>query len=101
MAVIKDPDGQETQALLNITDFTGKRVLEIGSGDGRLTWRYADLAIHVDGLDPKIERIQQAQKDIPVDLRNRVNFQAIDLEMFYSRQSGQRKYDLVLLSWAL
>jgi cyclopropane fatty-acyl-phospholipid synthase-like methyltransferase len=43
MSIIKDPEGSEIQALFDLyTDWGGKSVLEIGSGDGRLTWRYAE-----------------------------------------------------------
>jgi 2-polyprenyl-3-methyl-5-hydroxy-6-metoxy-1,4-benzoquinol methylase len=101
MPVLLDPDGLETQALPNIADFNGKRVLEVGCGDGRLTWRYADLAAHVDGLDPKLERIQQAQKDLPDVLAKRVSFHALSIEEFLAPASRREKYDLALLSWAL
>jgi hypothetical protein len=44
MTVRTDPEGYETDALLNLVELEGREVLEIGCGDGRLTWRYRDRA---------------------------------------------------------
>jgi len=41
MVIRTDPENNETRALFDLADFKSKRVLEIGCGDGRLTWRYA------------------------------------------------------------
>ena len=46
-----DPENNETHALLDMVNFSGKHVLEIGCGDGRLTWRYADKASSVIAID--------------------------------------------------
>jgi 2-polyprenyl-3-methyl-5-hydroxy-6-metoxy-1,4-benzoquinol methylase len=46
MPIRIDPDNNETP-----DNFNGQRVLEIGCGSGRLTWRYADQAAHVVGID--------------------------------------------------
>jgi tRNA G46 methylase TrmB len=45
-----DPEGNETAELFDLVDVEGREVLEIGSGDGRLTWRYADRAADPIGL---------------------------------------------------
>ena len=45
-----DPEGNETRVIHELVDFAGQRVLEIGCGDGRLIWRYADSAATVLGL---------------------------------------------------
>ncbi|HZY41350.1 MAG TPA: class I SAM-dependent methyltransferase, partial [Anaerolineae bacterium] len=58
-----DPEDTETAALLDFADFTGKRVLEIGCGDGRLTWRYAAGAAHVTAIDPDADDIAIAIED--------------------------------------
>lgn len=39
-----DPEENEPRALFGIVDVANKYILEIGSGDGRLTWRYAERA---------------------------------------------------------
>ena len=41
MIGLLDPEGVETRVLHDLVDFRGKDVLEIGCGDGRMTWRYA------------------------------------------------------------
>ena len=41
MSVLLDPEETETRVLHELIDFTGKDVLEIGCGDGRMTWRFA------------------------------------------------------------
>jgi ubiquinone/menaquinone biosynthesis C-methylase UbiE len=79
MGFVIDPDGAETRALHRLVDFRGKRVVEIGCGDGRLTWRYADLAAAVLALDPKPEEIDRAMARRPEALRARVTFRVADV----------------------
>ena len=52
MSVRVDPEENETHALFDIVDVANKYILEIGSGDGRLTWRYAEKAAHVTAIGP-------------------------------------------------
>jgi hypothetical protein len=44
MNVFLDPEEAETRVLHDLIDFTEKDVLEIGYGDGRITWCFADSA---------------------------------------------------------
>ena len=44
MTIRSDPEGSEIRALSAIIDLSGQRVLEIGSGTGRLTWQTLLLA---------------------------------------------------------
>jgi hypothetical protein len=37
-----DPEENETRALFGIVNVVNEYILEIGSGDGRLTWHYAE-----------------------------------------------------------
>jgi ubiquinone/menaquinone biosynthesis C-methylase UbiE len=98
MAVFPDPEDTETRALHDYADFSGKRVLEIGCGDGRLTWRYADRAAHVVAIDPKAEDIAAAREDCPMELRDRIEFRVTRLEDLIL---PAEKFDLALLSWSL
>jgi 2-polyprenyl-3-methyl-5-hydroxy-6-metoxy-1,4-benzoquinol methylase len=93
-----DPEDTETAALLDFADFAGKRVLEIGCGDGRLTWRYAGWAAHVIAIDSKADDIAIATEDCPASLRNHVEFRATPLEDFHP---PRELFDLALLSWSL
>jgi ubiquinone/menaquinone biosynthesis C-methylase UbiE len=48
MPIRLDPEGNEPATLFDFAgSFTGQRVLEIGCGDGCLTWLYAGLACFV------------------------------------------------------
>jgi ubiquinone/menaquinone biosynthesis C-methylase UbiE len=98
MPVLIDPEDTETDALHDYIDFSGKRVLEIGCGDGRLTWRYADRALSVVAIDPKAEDIEIALEDCPVELRETIEFRVARLEEL---ELPAEKFDLALLSWSL
>jgi 2-polyprenyl-3-methyl-5-hydroxy-6-metoxy-1,4-benzoquinol methylase len=100
MTIRVDPEHNEPRAMFAVADFRGKHVLEIGSGDGRLTWRFAGRTARVTAIDPYEDSIAQARRDLPRRLRSRVEFQAVAFEDFApTRQSGS--FDSVLLSWSL
>jgi 2-polyprenyl-3-methyl-5-hydroxy-6-metoxy-1,4-benzoquinol methylase len=98
MAVLLDPEDTELKALHDYADFAGKRVLEIGCGDGRLTWRYADRTASIVAIDPKAEDIEAALVDCPDELRARIDFRVTRLEEL---EFPAEKFDLALLSWSL
>ncbi len=98
MPVFADPEDTETRALHDYADFTGKRVLEIGCGDGRLTWRYAERAASVIAIDPDEDDIAFALEDCPAELRHKIVFRAIRLAEL---DLPTEKFDLALLSWSL
>ena len=52
MTIKVDPDENEIGALFDFVDRDGARVLEIGAGDCRLTWRYADRVEQVTAVEP-------------------------------------------------
>lgn len=100
MAVVKDPEGIETAALLAMVDFTNLRVLEIGCGDGRLTWRYAAEAAQVTGIDPDAGEIKVAQASTPAELSAKVTFRHTTLED-YALAFPERNFDLAIFAWSL
>jgi predicted RNA methylase len=101
MDVTLDPQRYEINALLEFTgDLAGKRVLEIGAGSGRLTWRYAPHAGEVVGIDPKAERIAVARDDMPKALQGRVVMLETTLED-YQRAAQSQLFDVALMSWVL
>ncbi len=98
MPVRLDPEEFETGALFEaVGAFAGQHVLEIGCGDGRLTWRYADEAARVIAIDPDPARLARAVAACPPRLRNRVEFRTESLQSFASGAG----FDLVILAWSL
>ncbi len=100
MTVRLDPEKNETRALFELMDFEGKRVLEIGSGDGRLTWLYADRAAHVTAIEPFAPSFAKAEEGLPDELKGRVEFQNISFEDF-AADSEPSAFDIAILSWSL
>jgi ubiquinone/menaquinone biosynthesis C-methylase UbiE len=98
MAWTIDLQGDETAALAEIIDFGGKRVLEVGAGDGRLTWRVAAETKSLLAIDPDQERIDQARADLPPELAGRVDFRVMDA---VELDVPKRSFDIALLSWSL
>jgi ubiquinone/menaquinone biosynthesis C-methylase UbiE len=98
MASIKDPRGAEARALAALGDFDGKRVLEIGCGDGRLTWLYAEQAAEVLGVDPEEESIREARRALPDQLEDRVEFRVADAQAL---DVPRQRFDIAFLSWSL
>jgi cyclopropane fatty-acyl-phospholipid synthase-like methyltransferase len=100
MMIRIDPENNETHALLDLVDFTGKHVLEIGCGDGRLTWRYVDKAAQVTAIEPSAEQIALAMEKLPDNSLGRVEFHVAALEDF-AANSAPSIFDLVILSYSL
>ncbi|HEU0297363.1 MAG TPA: class I SAM-dependent methyltransferase [Anaerolineales bacterium] len=100
MTIKVDPENNETRAVFNLTDFSGQSVLEIGCGDGRLTWRYADQAGHVIAIDAFADGITRAKENMPDELKGRVEFRHSAFEDF-AAASKPSTFDRVILSWSL
>lgn len=100
MTIKVDPENNEPRALFALADFNGRRVLEIGCGDGRLTWRYADKAAHVTAIDPFEGSIARAKENIPSELKGLVEFRHAAFEEF-AASCGSSTFDTAILSWSL
>ena len=98
VASVKDPWGAEARALAALGDFDGKRVLEIGCGDGRLTLLYAEQAAEVLGIDPEEESIREARRALPDQLKDRVEFRVADVQAL---DVPRQRFDIAFLSWSL
>lgn len=98
MASVKDPIGVEARALAELADFDGKRVLEIGCGDGRMTLLYAEQARNVLGVDVEEESIREARAALPDRLADRVEFRVADAQ---SLDVPRQRFDIAFLSWSL
>ena len=95
---LKDPEQNETKHLHKFVDFAGKRVLEIGCGEGRLTWRYASASFLTVGIDPKQDALRVASIDRPSDLSNKVHFVNSQAEHI---PFSKEKFDIAILAWSL
>jgi predicted RNA methylase len=89
-------DPIELATVRELVDLTGKRVLEMGCGDGRFTYLYARDTEYVLGVDPKREEIRKARRDRPAELAKRVRFRVAK-----SISAPRREFDLALFSWSL
>jgi len=98
LAWVVDPEGVEIAALRQLAPMDGLRVLELGCGDGRLTFRYAHEALSVLAVDPDEEQIGKANAARPPDLAESVTFLACG-----AAEVGvpRRRFDLALFSWSL
>ena len=97
MVVKFDPEEVETGVIHELVDFNGKDALEIGCGNGCMTWRFADEAASVLALDPKEAEIAAAKERIPDALKATVSFQVAD--------SGvdllEGAFDVAIIPWSL
>jgi cyclopropane fatty-acyl-phospholipid synthase-like methyltransferase len=95
---IKDVEGAEVPALESLIDLTGLRVLEIGSGEGRQTFRYAGATSSVLAIEPDEDARATAQAELPSELEDRVTFRLQDvLEL----EEPPESFDAAFLSWSL
>ena len=100
MTIRVDPQENETRALFNLVDPGGKHILEIGSGDGRLTWRFAGKAGFVTAIEPFAESVARAKQNLPDSLKERVEFQCTGFDEFAAKTKSA-SFDLAILSWSL
>ena len=98
MPRVVDAEGAHLAAILRAADFNGKRVLEVGCGEGRLTWGFAPLAASVLGFDPTPEDVAVAQASMPDELREKVRFAVASAEEI---EVPRESVDLVFFSWSL
>jgi len=98
VASTKDAGGSELDALNSLVDFSGKRVIEIGCGEGRMTWLYADETAEVLGVDPDEESIADARAALPSRLADRVEFRVADAQAL---DVPRQRFDIAFLSWSL
>jgi ubiquinone/menaquinone biosynthesis C-methylase UbiE len=96
--LVIDPDGVELVTMRQLVDFRDRHVLEIGCGEGRMTFWYADEAASALAIDPEAELIEQARAAMPERLRRRVRFEAADAAEI---ELPEREFDLALFSWSL
>lgn len=98
MSLQKDPEGLEKKHLQQMADLRSKRVLEVGCGEGRLTWKYAAAPALTVGFDPDHAALRVARADCPVNLNQKVRFAAASARNI---PFAKETFDLAVLSWSL
>ncbi len=97
MALQKDPEETETRFLNQTANLTNQRVLEIGCGDGRLTWRYARSARRIIGIDLDSDALKAARANCPSAFQETVSFmRASSLDLPFPHGT----FDRAILAWS-
>jgi ubiquinone/menaquinone biosynthesis C-methylase UbiE len=93
-----DPDGVEIMTIEHLVELQGLRIVEIGSGDGRLTFEVGQAAASVFAFDSDADAIRKAKAETPKALRRRLRFEVADAAQL---ELPKGEFDLALFSWSL
>lgn len=98
MPLQKDPENIEAKTLNRLVNFQDKRVLEVGCGEGRLTFKYAVLAKQVVAFDPDHDALRVAKADARMKGISTIQFaEASASHIPFSKE----KFDIAILAWSL
>ena len=97
-SAVRPKDDVELRGLRADRFFRGKDVLDIGTGNGRLTWLIAPIARSVLGLDPDPEGIREARRE-----GRRRGLTNVRFEVSAGQALGveRERFDTALFSWSL
>ncbi len=98
MTLLIDPEEREIRELFRAVAFKNREVLEIGCGDGRLTFRYAAVTRRVHAFDQFDDLVKLARQNTPTDLRGKIHFGNASAEQL---PYPAERFDLALLAWSL
>lgn len=91
-------DDLEVRALRAGGGIDGATVLEIGCGDGRLTFVLARTARRVVGIDPDADAIALARRQARTDGNPNVRFRVAPAQR---PGVGRERFDTAIFSWSL
>jgi ubiquinone/menaquinone biosynthesis C-methylase UbiE len=92
------PDGMEVRLIERFTTLKDRRILEVGCGDGRLTFQYAPTAAHVLAIDPDRPSIEEARDEQAWLRIPNIAFRVGSVERLPARGAP---FDVALFSWSL
>jgi 2-polyprenyl-3-methyl-5-hydroxy-6-metoxy-1,4-benzoquinol methylase len=92
------PDGFELRLIERYVSLRHKRVLEIGCGDGRLTFQYAPQASSVLAIEPDRPSIDDAISRQAELGPGQIEFRNASIEELPERGAP---FDVALFSWSL
>lgn len=94
----RDANGIEAAAIDELVSLSGKRVLDIGCGDGRLTAFAAARGATVYAFDPSSEKVVAARAALTAEQRSRVRFAVHGVEAL---DVPRERFDVALCGWSL
>jgi ubiquinone/menaquinone biosynthesis C-methylase UbiE len=102
MSLQKDPENIEGKILQRLADFSNARVLEVGCGEGRLTFKYADSAKQVIAFDPDHDALRVAKADAKLKAGSQGEPCATFTEASASYiPFSKETFDIAVLAWSL
>ena len=97
MNPLRDPERLEIKVLQEIGDLAESQVIEIGCGDGRLTWQYAGATMQVTGIDMDAQRLSAAFLTRPSGLSSKTSFLQAKSETMPLKDNS---FDVALFAWS-
>ena len=98
MSLQKDPENIEGKILQRLVDFSNARVVEVGCGEGRLTWKYESRAKFVTAFDPDHDALRVAKADAHLKDISQVQFaEASSRHIPFPKET----FDIAILAWSL
>jgi ubiquinone/menaquinone biosynthesis C-methylase UbiE len=97
MTLQQDIEKNEAKYLHKLTEFANQRVLEIGCGEGRLTWQYAKETNATIAIDLDADALRVATIDRPSDLERKAHFSLAKSERI---PFPNESFDTAIFAWS-
>jgi ubiquinone/menaquinone biosynthesis C-methylase UbiE len=97
-SAVRPADDLELRRLRADRYFRDRDVLDIGTGNGRLTWLIAPIARSVVGVDPDPDGIREADREARRRHVGNARFKASTAQ---DLGVGRERFDTALFSWSL
>jgi ubiquinone/menaquinone biosynthesis C-methylase UbiE len=94
----RDPEKTEVHYLQTFANLGNAHILEVGCGDGRMTWRYTQHTRRITAIDPDHERLRTALATRPQSAPDVVTFTCSHAETL---PFAAHFFDGAILAWSL